>query len=73
MQRQSGDCQMREVAADAFALLMHRMRALGWRSEVIAEGQVVVHVVADRLHALPAGPVSLNSDQARSVSLSVSQ
>ena len=66
--------QMREVAAHAGALLVDVMRRFHVMRVLVAEGDVVVHEIVQIActRAQPGG-VLPNSDQAMSVSLSVSQ
>src|SRR4029077_18698322 len=45
--------QVGEVAAHASALVMYIVSAFGGCCKLVAEGQTIVHVVADRLHARP--------------------
>ena len=49
---------MREIAADAGALLVDVMRRLHVTRMLVAEGDVVVDEIDDRLHPRPAGGVS---------------
>ena len=73
MQRHSVDRQVREISADA-ALLAGRSQAVRVdRGVLVAEGEVLVHVVADRLHATVTRWRVPNSDQASGDSRSVSQ
>src|SRR6185436_13208232 len=48
------DRKMRVVAADALAIVEHVPRRLGRARVFVAEGDVLVDEVADRLHARPA-------------------
>ena len=67
------DGQMREVAADALALVEGLPRRLGRARVLRSRSDVAVDVVADRLHAPRAVGALPNSDQAMSDSRSVSQ
>ncbi|MCY1307156.1 hypothetical protein D9M70_570590 [compost metagenome] len=50
-----GDRQMRIVAADADAILMGFERGAHCLGIAVAEDQALMHIVANRLHALPTG------------------
>jgi hypothetical protein len=47
--------QKRKVAADAGALLVDVMRRFHVMRMLVAERDVVMHEIDDRLHPLPAG------------------
>ena len=67
------DGEMGEVAADADAFVHGIAGAAGWTRIGIAEADLRVNEIADRLHD-PAPPDSFpNRDQAKSASLSLSQ
>ena len=64
---------MHEIAADAFPFLVNVHRGLGGAGELIAEGDVAMHPVADRLHPRQPGLAPEKSFQAMSVNKSTSQ
>jgi hypothetical protein len=48
--------QMSEVAAHAAARVVYIVGTFGRCCKLIAEGEMIVHVVADRLYARPKSP-----------------
>src|SRR5205823_2563955 len=51
-----GNGEMHEIAANTLAIAINFQRAFLRISEVIAEGDVIMHPITDRLHAGPAWP-----------------